>query len=196
MEPRPLQLADDLSLPSRRRRSREQSFVPYCLAAALLATLTAALGCTQSTHLLTDPAGAKVYVNGELLGVSPVELIVEDGPGVAFPTRLHARFERAGYEPLEKDLPTQISGGRVAAGIFTLGISFALQSTRTVRPSYLVRLYPIVTGESQITNAWAQDLRRLQRLKDDGLISQEEFDRRRAILLRSTPHDTGERPTY
>ena len=168
----------------------------HLLRAVLSATLGVSLGCVQSTHLLTDPSGAKVYVNGELLGVSPVELIVDDGPGTTFPTRLHARFERAGYEPLEKDLPTQISGGRVAAGIFTLGISFALQSTRTVRSNYMVRLYPIVAGESQISDEWAQDLRRLQRLKDDGLISADEFERRRAILLRSTPHGSGERSTY
>jgi hypothetical protein len=159
-------------------------------------SLGAILGCYQSAYLLTDPPGAKVYVNGELLGVSPVELTIDDGPGVTFPTRLHARFERAGYEPLEHDLPTQISGGRVAAGVFTLGLSFALQNTRTVRRSYLYKLYPIVAGESQISDEWVQDLRRLQRLKDDGLISEQEFERRRAILLRSTPHGTGEQPTY
>lgn len=174
-----------------------QRTVKYLLRIALSGTLGTSLGCYQSAYLLTDPAGAKVYVNGELLGVSPVELAIEDGPGVTLPTHLHARFERAGYEPLEKDIPIRISGGRVAAGIFTLGLSFALQNTRTVRPSHVYKLYSIGTVESQqISDEWVQDLRQLQRLKDDGLLSEGEFERRRSILLRSAPHGTGEQSTY
>ena len=158
--------------------------------------LIPALGCTQVSRISTVPSGAKVWVNNEFIGVSPAELTVEHGPGVPFPSRLRARIERAGYEPQEVDLPTQVSGGRVTAGIFTLGLSFYLQGVRTVRRSYVYTLYPIGTSESGISDEWIRGLRQLDRLRKDGLLTDEEYKRRRSILLRDTPHGTGERGTY
>lgn len=162
----------------------------------LVGMLVPALGCTQTSHIATVPSGAKVWVNEEFLGVSPVELTVESGAGVRFPSRLQARIERAGYEPLEVVLPTQVSGGRVAAGIFTLGMAFYLQGVRTVRRGYVYALYPIIASESDISDEWVRGLRQLDRLRQDGLLSDQEYERRRSILLRDIPHGTGELNTH
>jgi len=67
---------------------------------------------------------------------------------------------------------------------------------RTVRPSYVLTLYPIGTTESGISGAWVEGLRQLDRLRKDGLLTDEEYKRRRSILLRDTPHGTGERDKY
>lgn len=162
----------------------------------VVALLFPVLGCTQTARIATVPTGAKVWINGELLGVSPTELTIENGPNTPFPSRLHARFERAGYEPLEVDLPSRVSGGRVAAAIFTLGIAGAVQGVRTVRPSYVYTLYPIVSKDVDISDEWIQGLRKLDRLRKDGLLSEAEYERRRSILLRDTPEGTGELGTH
>ncbi len=175
------------------RRGRPGSIVGRGLPLALL---IAALGCSQVTYVNTTPAGAKVFVNGNLIGVSPARMAFEDGPGKELPRLLHARFERAGYEPLEVDLPTRVSGGRIAAGVFTLGLAFAFQGTRVVDRSYTYALYPIGTNEGAISDDWVRDLRKLDRLRQDGLLTETEYQRRRSILVRDTPQGTGEMNTH
>lgn len=162
----------------------------------MLGIIALSSGCTQTARIATVPTGAKVWINGEFLGVSPTELTIENGPNEPFPSRLHARIERAGYEPLEVDVPTRVSGRRVAAAIFTLGIAAAIQGVRTVRPSYVYTLYPIVGADAAISEEWIQGLRQLDRLRKDGLLTESEYDRRRSILLRDTPHGTGELNTH
>jgi hypothetical protein len=178
-------------VPAGSRRPRRE--LGRSLLAALLIPL---LGCTQVTRINTTPVGAKVFLNGNLIGVSPARYAFENGPGDTFPSRFHARFERAGYEPLEVDLPTRISAGRVAAGIFTLGLAFALQGVRVVDPSYTYSLYPIGTNEAAISEDWVRDLRKLDRLRQDGLLTETEYQRRRSILLRDTPQGAGELNTH
>jgi hypothetical protein len=89
-----------------------------------------------------------------------------------------------------------VSGGRVAAGIFTLGLAFALQGVRTVRRNYVFTLYPIVGSEVNISEEWIRGLRQLERLRKDGLLTESEYERRRSILLRDIPEGTGELNTH
>lgn len=160
----------------------------------ILAVVAAAtVGCSQVTTINTDPQGAKVWVNEEFLGVSPAELRIKDGPAVPFPQRLYMRLERAGHEPLEQDLPTEISGGRVAAGIFTVGLAFVLQGVRVVREKYVYAMYPLGTTQSEISEDWMRSVRELDKLHRDGLLTDEEYQRRRSILLRDMPKGTGDR---
>ena len=53
--------------------------------------------CATSTRFHTTPEGAKVYVNGDFIGVSPVTL----NDSKSLPKRLHIQVRHAGYKELD-----------------------------------------------------------------------------------------------
>ena len=75
-------------------------------------------------------------------------------------------------------------------------MAFALQNVRVVDRSYTYSLYPIGTNEGAISDDWVRDLRKLDRLRQDGLLTETEYQRRRSILLRDMPQGTGELYTH
>ena len=62
----------------------------------LLSLSTLLSGCMTSTRFTTKPEGAKLYINGDYMGVTPI--IFNDKRGL--PTRLHIKVKKEGYKEL------------------------------------------------------------------------------------------------
>jgi hypothetical protein len=190
------------------------------LAALVIASLLN--GCSQATRIITQPEGSKVYVDGKFIGVSPVVWVVKDSD-VSSKRQFDVRIERAGYQPYEGTLSTYISAGRVISMIFTLGIVALFRTPRVIAGRYSVNLYPIAEdffglqrqpaqpvpvyvapslapGADSVPprspNWWVQSLRDLESLRKDGLISDDEYQKFRATLMRSMTHGTGDTTDY
>jgi hypothetical protein len=100
------------------------------------------------------------------------------------PERVRYRLERQGFEPAEGELATYVSGNRVVAGIFTLGVSFIFKRPRTLEDEYLIVLSPIAENTPQTKPGPGDRLEKLRHLRDRGLISEEEYQERRRDVLR------------
>ncbi len=77
-----------------------------CVSVALaLALPTSGAGCATATRLHTRPEGATVYVDGELIGKTPV--VYDNDPGL--PRRYHVQLYKPGYAPLDFYLDAKMS---------------------------------------------------------------------------------------
>lgn len=187
------------------------------VAATLITSLLTA--CSQATRIITQPDASKVYIDGKFVGVSPVTWTVSDSE-IARKREFDIRIERGGHQPFEGKLRTYISGGRVFAMIITLGIVAIFRSPRVIQGRYSFSLYPLaedvfglqqqpapvyiapmvlpggIPVEPRSPNWWVQSLRDLESLRKDKLISEEEYQKFRAAIMRSMKHGTGDSTDY
>jgi hypothetical protein len=89
------------------------------VAAWVATTFLCIVGCSESAMVRSYPPGAKLYVNDHFEGIAP---IIYTTPHSQIGKNFRVRLEREGYTTLEGTLRKQICGGRIAGGIFTLGI--------------------------------------------------------------------------
>ena len=141
-------------------------------------------GCAERITITTRPPGADVYVNGRLIGKSPVEYSV---PSRKWTGHYTYRLEKEGYEPRQGVLDTSVSGGRVTGGVLTLGMSLAFKRPETfAEGEYVFDLYPIDTGEEQVSrrSSVEQRLRKIEQLRDRGVIGDDEYEESRKTILK------------
>src|SRR5262252_8998518 len=137
--------------------------------------LLSLLGCAETATLLTEPAHAKVYIDGKFVGVSPATFLVgrlEDA---------HYRVVLDGYEPAEGQLETRLAPGRVAGTVFTLGIYWIFRGLLYFPPTD-VDLIPSSNASPETASGKAgrelspeDRLRQVQSMYDQGLINQQEY---------------------
>jgi hypothetical protein len=177
---------------SQSRRRRFAGLVVAGLAAG-------AFGCTERTLIRTFPPGATVYVNGQLVGTSPVEYRV---PESQFHPPTSFRIEHPDCEPLEGQLQTRVAGSRIFGGIVGLGVPFAFRGAVVYVKRHDFELRPRersvaapkgastgalvgeASGGSRSGGDVAAKLKHLQDLYDRGLISEDEYRATRARLIK------------
>lgn len=71
------------------------------------------LGCSTLVHIKTDPEGAKVYVNEQPVGNSPVAKEYSNFVG----NQYHVRILKEGYKPIETELQREVKVGNLIAGL-------------------------------------------------------------------------------
>jgi hypothetical protein len=71
----------------------------------LVLALALLSGCATATRILSDPPGALVYVNGELVGRTPVVYHNDKG----LPRRYHLELRRPGCDALDLFVDTRMS---------------------------------------------------------------------------------------
>lgn len=110
-------------------------------AAMLLAIAVLFSSCSSTTLIQSIPSGAKVYMNGEYKGVTP--LTYSDTKIVGSVT--HVTLEKEGYEPLQTFLARNESAdvGAIIGGIFFL---FPFLWTMKYNPTHTYELRPITTA--------------------------------------------------
>lgn len=75
-------------------------------------------GCMTSTRFHTKPAGAKVYINGDYVGESPVNFADSRG----LPKRFHLQIRKEGYDDLDFYLDKSYDYlGLFLSGLYGLG---------------------------------------------------------------------------
>ena len=145
------------------------------------------VACAEHTVIRSSPPGAQVYVNDQLIGVSPA---VVEVPRSELDSPHHYRVVLDGYTPAEGRLKRRFPVGRLFGAIFTTGILYIFRSPMTLASPVDVVLHSEAsdvqaTGSRDPgTVAPADRLRRLQDLYEQGVITDQEYRRRRAEIIK------------
>lgn len=120
-------------------------------ASIILAFSVLFASCSSTTLIQTNPSGAKVYMNEEYKGVTP--LSYSDTKIVGSTT--HVRLEREGYESLNTVLSRNEAAdvGAIIGGVFFL---FPFLWTMKYNPVHTYELRPLSTAS--ITQAEAPSM--------------------------------------
>lgn len=100
-------------------------YTPRCRTGALALCVLAALGCAESTQIVSRPSGARILIDGRPLGVTPMAFAV---PRSDWPRTYSCEVTKEGFVPQTMLLKPQVGGGRIVAGLFTVGIVFLFKS--------------------------------------------------------------------
>ena len=177
---------------------------PKTLSAVLAGTLL--LGsCTSSTLITSQPAGAKLYVNGQYAGTTPYDY--SDTKIVGSTTDL--RLEKDGYEPIQVPLVRneRADAGAIVGGVFLLfpflwTMKYDPQHTYELRPlsaidqpiatppaSMAAPIYGVPTPSVQQatgTKSRADRLREAKKLYDEKILTEKEYEAEKKKILDST----------
>jgi len=85
------------------RRTKKTVILWVMLAGVLTLAVLFLSGCTTSYRITTDPSGAKVIVDGELMGTTPCTFSLSD------PVDVMMVIRKEGYEEIQELLYTEVS---------------------------------------------------------------------------------------
>ena len=143
--------------------------------------------CVSTTVIQSNPSGAKVYLNGEPIGVTPYTH--QDTKLVGSTTTL--KLEKEGYAPLNTSFTRneEVDLGAVIGGVFVL-VPFLW--TMKYKPTHNYDLTPI-NGVGQLNNksnsqegavkSKVERLKELKQLLDEKIITQDEYDNEKKKIL-------------
>ena len=144
-------------------------------------------GTTQSVSISSDPSGAEVQVDGNPVGVTPLSTELK---------RKHnhlVTISLDGYKTqqitINKVMSGAVAGNILAGGLIGWGIDAANGSQYKLKPDTIaVVLVPGSTDERDLISSVDQlDIRtrleQLEQLKSDGLITEEEYEATRKVII-------------
>ena len=145
----------------------------------LLALFT---GCASTTIIQSVPSGAKLYIDGMLVGSTPYTLRDTKITGASTSIRLEAEGYESLFTYINKN--EEVNVGAIVGGVF-FWVPFLW--TMQYRPSYMYELQPLSatqkTSDEVISPRVADKLRELKKLFDEKLLSQEEYDAARKKVI-------------
>jgi hypothetical protein len=150
----------------------------------LLPWVAGAIGCSEPIYIRSTPPGAKVTINNQVVGVTPVLHEVKRSEWPA-DNRFKYRVELEGYRPEEGEFRGQVSPGTIVTSILTTaGISLLFTGAMTLPSALDVDLEPTApAAPTAATLPAAERLRRVEDLFQQGLISRREHERLRREIL-------------
>lgn len=144
-------------------------------------------GTTQSISISSDPAGAEVQVDGNPVGVTPLSTELKRKHNHLVTISLN------GYKSqqitINKVMSGAVAGNILAGGLIGWGIDAANGSQYKLKPDTIaVVLVPGSTDERDLISSVDQlDIRtrleQLEQLKSDGLITEEEYEATRKVII-------------
>ena len=154
------------------------------LISILLAGSILFTSCVSTTMIQSNPSGAKLYLNGEYAGETPYTH--RDSKIVGSTTTV--RLEKVGYETFNGALSRNEEAdiGAIIGGVFFL-VPFLW--TMKYKPSRTYELKPTSeiskpkTKETLTIKSKTEQLRELKELLDEGVITQEEFEKEKEKVL-------------
>ncbi len=153
----------------------------------ILACLVASLGCATETTIRTMPPGAKVTINNQLVGISPVEYSVRkyDWPA---DNRFRYHIEREGCAPKDGEFSGHVSAGAIVRSVLLwAGLSLIWDNTMVFPDDEMFfQLEPANTVTNNPSGLPTEErLRRADDLYESGLINEQEHRRVRSEILDS-----------
>ncbi len=153
----------------------------------LLACSVLLASCASTTMIQSNPSGAKVYLNGEPVGITPYTH--RDTKIVGSKTTV--KLEKEGYESLNTSFSRdeEVNVGAIIGGIFVL---FPFLWTMEYMPTHSYELELIKDNEQPIikknpqqnqTKSKADRLRELKQLLDEKIITQDEYENEKKKIL-------------
>jgi hypothetical protein len=167
------------------RCSRSRRAPLPTLAASLLASsLLVIAGCSESTRIRTSPPGATVWINGSELGEAPVEFKARSWS--VRPNAYRYRVELPGHLPEDGYVQPHLSISRIIAAAVSWCFTCSFRGFFVFDEETEIALSPEGSPAETSTpeDPAATRLRRLEALRDEGLITAEEYERYRADVLR------------
>lgn len=153
------------------------------LIAALLAILVLTASCSSSTMITSSPEGAKVYLNGELVGTTPYKHSDTKIVGSSSDIKL----EKEGYEPFYTVLTRNEKAdvGAIIGGIFVL-VPFLW--TMKYKPQHAYELRPldgkqIKEKKTDLSMSKLDELKKLKELFDEEVLTKEEYEAEKKKIL-------------
>jgi hypothetical protein len=141
-------------------------------------------GCSESALIRSYPPGAKLYVNDQFIGLTPTVYSTKHS-NIGDVHRVH--FVRDGYEASEGNLRTRICPGRIVGGVFTLGIVLLIRGPTCFVSPQDFPLEPLPRGAaagSSTDPTVEERLQRIERMRNDGRINQQEYEEYRKQILK------------
>ncbi len=149
-------------------------------------------GCASTTMIKSDPAGASVYVSEQLIGKTPVSF--SDLNFARGCTSI--RLKKEGYESSISEIcrDAGINLGAIIGGFFTFGLTFAWYQDHPRQYVFALERegesskerHNIDEGqvfEIGTTRALGDELRVLEQMMDDKLLTGDEYQKRRKEIF-------------
>ena len=163
---------------------KKQAFIKKM--SMVLAIFLFLMSCSSTTIIQSNPSGAKVYLNGEVVGNTPYTH--SDTKIVGSTT--YVKLEKEGYNPLNTTFSRneEADVGAIIGGVFLL---FPFLWTMKYKPFRTYELTPLSGTEAnapavekrEVTGTKADQLRELKKLFEEGLITEEEYEKQRKRIL-------------
>ncbi len=154
----------------------------------LLALMLLVSSCASTTLIQSQPSGARLYLNGEYVGKTPYTH--RDTKIVGTCTTV--RIEEEGYEMFHGNFcrNEEADVGAIIGGVFFL---FPFLWTMKYKPdrTYELRSEPdavekhpeMMEIDKTLTPTKAEKLRELKKLFDEGILTEEEYEREKRKIL-------------
>lgn len=143
--------------------------------------------CASTTLIQSIPNEASLYIDDQSVGSTPYSYT--DTKIMGSPTDI--RIEKEGYEPFYTTIyrDEEVDVGAIIGGIFFL---FPFLWTMGYKSTHTYELFPFgdqlddeyfSPGDDQPSSDKVMRLRELKALLDEGILTQEEFDKEKAKIL-------------
>jgi hypothetical protein len=163
------------------------------ITAIILATIVLFSSCASTTMISSVPSGAKVYIDGELMGTTPYKYSDTRIVG----TTVNIDLKKEGYQPFYTSFSRteQVNAGAIVGGLFLL---FPFLWTMDYKPTHNYELTPerdieMIESQAQVTTgdtkthlkskSKADQLRDLKQLMDENIITEKEFETAKKKIL-------------
>ncbi len=144
-------------------------------------------GTNQEIPISSDPSGADILVDGQLVGTTPADVEIKR-------KRDHlVEIKKTGYQPksvpVVKNVGGAVWGNIIAGGLIGWGVDAASGAQNNLTPKTIyVRLEPVGGGgqtrdSSQDSSVGIKKLNDLDQMRDNKQITDEEYTRGRIALI-------------
>ena len=121
-------------------------FRKLCLLALVLVPLAA---CSATSRFHTEPKGAKLFINGDYIGETPV--VYDNSYGL--PSRMHVEIQKEGYKDLDMYVDKSLAYQTLATFLFPYTSTFAVFWSYRFAGDYRINLAPLKeTAEAEPAN--------------------------------------------
>ncbi|MFN3403467.1 MAG: PEGA domain-containing protein [Cytophagaceae bacterium] len=138
--------------------------------------------CASTTLIQSEPAGAKVYIDGNYVGQTPYAYTDRKITGM----RTNVMLEKEGYNKLNTEFSRteDVDAGAIVGGVF---FTFPFLWTMKYKPARIYELQEInpaqVKADGKLTSSKLERLKELKTLQEQGILTQEEFEREKQKVL-------------
>ena len=168
--------------------------IPTCRLVSLVFVCFLTTGCAtilkgtnQEIPISSDPSGADIFVDGNLVGTTPADVQIKR-------KRDHlVEIKKTGYQPksvpVVKNVGGAVWGNILAGGLIGWGVDAATGAQNNLTPKTIyVRLEPVgeggqTTDSSQDSSVGIKKLNDLDQMRENKQITDEEYTRGRIALI-------------
>ncbi|MGE5354711.1 MAG: PEGA domain-containing protein [Deltaproteobacteria bacterium] len=145
--------------------------------------------CSSSTMIVSEPPGAKLYIDGNPVGYTPYSYSDTKISG----SKTNLKLEKEGYETMHTFITRteEVDIGAIVGGIFVWPVFLW---TMKYYPEHYYELYPLILddqNENKAISAPDKDqrskverLRELKQMLDEKLITEEEYQKAKERILK------------